>query len=157
MPASWLWSKALFLWKKLCFDDRNLCRGACTSGLASYFLWVLSANPIFLSSPFHSTFILFAYLLKIRDIIFCSDNNISKMFTIRYYKLRLIILFIQHWPMSWKVWQFVQSCDPVCIIIFLGKPPVALIEKKKIKKEYCMIICFSTITTITDILYSSQR
>ena len=58
------------------------------------------APALVLNSPFHSAVALFAYLLKIRDIIFCSDDNILKMLTIRYYKLRLIILFIQHWPMS---------------------------------------------------------
>ena len=60
---------------------------------------------VFLSFPFHSALTLFAFLLKISDtdMIFSSTDNILDMLTIRYYKFRLTILCIQHWPMpEWK-------------------------------------------------------
>lgn len=64
--------------------------------------YLLSPNTILLNSPFHSALTLFAFFWKTRDIVFSSNDNMLNMLTIRYYTLHLIILFIQHWPMSGK-------------------------------------------------------
>ena len=69
--------------------DRSLCRGACSHGHIYIYVgpclhWpgpllfhvIASLNTIFLSYPVHSALTLFAFLLKIRETIFNSHDNI---------------------------------------------------------------------------------
>ena len=94
-------------------------------------LWWFSAG---MKSPFHSASGLLAFLLKIRDVIFSSNDEILNMLTICYYKLPLIILFY-----NTSLWME-KSVHPVnvtqSVFVVLFSPQTTCSTENLRKKNY---------------------